>query len=273
MTDLRALTAEGIDGNADAAGPAPMLQWIEIALLRVDDGYQRPISRAGLKTIRAIAGGFRWAKFSPVVVAPAEGGLFVIIDGQHRTTAALACGIKAVPCQVVPIGRQEQAQAFRDINSQVTAMHSMALHRAAAHAGDELAMRIDAVAARAGVRILKYPVPVLQQLPGQTMAIGAIRRLILNGGDDYAAIVLQFIVKMGGDKPGMLIAPIIQGVGEVFLGAVRKGGGALGVTIDALARVNLLREYGKAQGDARDRAIPVARALVARLLPHANGAR
>lgn len=268
MTTLRALDATGIAGKNDGAGAAPMLQWIELAQLRVDDGYQRPIGERGRRNIRAIAGEFRWSKFSPVVVAPAESGLFVIIDGQHRATAAMACGFTSVPCQVVSIDRQEQARAFRDINARTTSVHYMALHRAAVEAGDEMARRINAAAEKAGVRILPYPVQVLKQRPGETMAITAIGRAIEWVGDDGAAIVLRMIVRMGGDKPGMLLGPVILGVARALAPALAVGGGVLDAALKRLESANLLREFGRAQDEAKSLGLPVFRALGDRLAKH-----
>ncbi len=82
-------------------GPAPLLQWVKIAELVVDDRYQRPIYGAGRVNVRRIAEAFSWAKFAPIVVSPVEGGRFAIVDGQHRATAALLRGIEAVPAQVI----------------------------------------------------------------------------------------------------------------------------------------------------------------------------
>jgi hypothetical protein len=72
--------------------------WIEVKRLVTDKTYQREISRAGSINVERIAEYFEWAKFSPVIVAPVKGGMFSIIDGQHRATAAMLRGIEKVPC-------------------------------------------------------------------------------------------------------------------------------------------------------------------------------
>jgi hypothetical protein len=79
-------------------GAAPYMDWIEVKRLVTDKTYQREISRAGSINVERIAEYFEWAKFSPVIVAPVEGGMFSIIDGQHRATAAMLRGIEKVPC-------------------------------------------------------------------------------------------------------------------------------------------------------------------------------
>ncbi len=134
----RAITVDGYarpEGCA-APGPAPMLQWLDIATLVVDDRYQRPIYGAGHKNVRAIAAAFQWSRFAPLIVAPVEGGRFAIIDGQHRATAALLCGMVQVPCQVITADAGDQAAAFRAINGQVTRIHSLAVQHAALMAGE-----------------------------------------------------------------------------------------------------------------------------------------
>ncbi|GAB5376491.1 MAG: hypothetical protein AcusKO_29530 [Acuticoccus sp.] len=51
------------------AGAVPMLQWVPIELLVVDETYQRPLEPANLKAIQRIADAFSWSKFSTVHVA------------------------------------------------------------------------------------------------------------------------------------------------------------------------------------------------------------
>ena len=71
-------------------GPAPMLSWLPVEQFVVDDTYQREVGKRGRSNVQHIAEHFDWSKFAPVIVAPVEGGLYAIVDGQHRTTAAIA---------------------------------------------------------------------------------------------------------------------------------------------------------------------------------------
>jgi hypothetical protein len=88
------------------------------------------ISRAGSINVERIAEYFEWAKFSPVIVAPVEGGMFSIIDGQHRATAAMLRGIEKVPCEIVHIDRARQAEAFAAINGNITRVSAQAVYYA-----------------------------------------------------------------------------------------------------------------------------------------------
>jgi hypothetical protein len=196
---------------ADRAGPAPQLQWIEIARLRVDETYQRQLTKAGRANIARIAANFRWHRFAPVVVSPVPGGFFAIVDGQHRTTAAATIGIEAVPCQVIMADRREQADAFRAINGDVTRIHKMAVFAAAGAAGDEEAARLAAVAARAGVEILRYPVREVDQKPGQTMAIATMQAILDDLGEGVLELTLRGIRQSQGEMCGVLTGPILRG--------------------------------------------------------------
>lgn len=185
-------------------GAAPMLQWVKIADLVVDDAYQRPIYGAGRKNVRRIAEGFRWAKFAPVIVAPVAGGKFAIIDGQHRTTAAALRGFDTVPAQVIVADPVEQAAAFRSINGQVTRVARLSLHRAAVAAGDPGALELDEAVRAGGAWICPYPKAANLMVPGETMAVAAVTEALRNYGRDVVVLGLRCLTETANHKPGAL---------------------------------------------------------------------
>ena len=132
-------------------GPAPFLEWIEIEKLVVDSAYQREIGRRGTLNVCQIAENFDWSKFAPVIVAPIEGGQFAIVDGQHRTTAAILRAQKKVPCQVVQADRAKQAAAYAAVNGNVTETTAQQLYHAKVAARDPQALILADVCAAAGV--------------------------------------------------------------------------------------------------------------------------
>ncbi|MDF3607736.1 ParB N-terminal domain-containing protein [Paracoccus sp. DMF-8] len=136
---FRAIDVSGQPALEPADQAAPVLDWIPIRQLVVDDRYQRPLTRAGWQTIRRIAENFRWSRFSPVLVAPMPGALWAIIDGQHRTHAAAICGHDKVPCMSVHMDTAEQAQAFADVNGTVTRITVHHVFKAALAAGENWA--------------------------------------------------------------------------------------------------------------------------------------
>ena len=198
-------------------GPAPQLQWIAVADLVVDDGYQRPTTgQESRRNIRRIARAFNWRQFAPVIVSPVEGGGFAIIDGQHRTTAASLCGIERVPCLVVLATRREQAEAFKAINGNVTQVSRQAIFKASLASGDLEARRIEDVATAAGVRILFSNRDSRNRKTNETTALIVITKGIRDHGDATVTTALRGILAASGDGPCILFADIIGAVVEVL---------------------------------------------------------
>lgn len=198
--------------SAFAPGPAPMLQWIAIADLVVDDAYQRPIRGAGVKNVTAIAEAFRWANFAPLIVSPVAGGRYAIIDGQHRATAAALRGVEQLPAQVVIAERADQAAAFKAVNGQTTRLGALELHRAALAAGDPEAAAIQAVCAQASVTVCGYPKMASRMAPGETLAIGSLRAELRARGPQLLVFALRCVTATPNNRPGVLSALAVCGL-------------------------------------------------------------
>lgn len=212
---VRQISVDGFEPpQAPAPGPAPMLQWLKIEDLVVDMSYQRPIVGRGRINVARIARDFRWTFFAPVVVSPVEGGQFAIIDGQHRTTAAALCGFDRVPCQVVIAAHEEQAAAFKAINGVITPITPMALYAAALTARETWAIEITDVCSEADVNLLRYPIATDRQVPGQTMAVGALRACLRRHQRNDLVIALRCVTQTNNNKPGMLSARLIKALCE-----------------------------------------------------------
>ncbi len=190
--------------------PAPQLQWLPIASLVVDDAYQREIERAGRRNIQRIAADFDWAFFSPVIVSPVEGGKFAIVDGQHRTTAAALIGKTEVPCQIVIADRRKQARAFAAVNGNVTRQSALSVFRARLGSADADAMALDALARRAGIRILGYPVAAKQMKQGDCMSPAGLATAMARYGGETLFLALRAMTESGQDIRG-LVNPLIVG--------------------------------------------------------------
>ncbi|WP_051448366.1 ParB/RepB/Spo0J family partition protein [Bradyrhizobium sp. WSM1417] len=203
-------------GPASEVGERPELQWLKIAKLRIDPRYQREIGRRGGDNIVAIAPAFKWAKFAPVVVAPIDGGLFAIIDGQHRTTAAALRGFESVPCVIIQVDGAEQADAFVAINANVTAMSPLQLHAARLAAGNSDAADLTEVCREAGVTICRYPVPANKMKPGETLAVGMLQSVLAKFGREVLITALCCITKTRRGNPGMIRKQIVQAVCAVL---------------------------------------------------------
>ena len=193
-------------------GPVPMLQWLQIAELVVDSSYQRDIGRRGTINIKNIVENFDWSKFAPVIVAPVEGGKFAIVDGQHRTTAAMLRGIERVPCQVVQADRAQQAAAYSAVNGNVTRTTPQQLFHARVAAGEDDAVKLLEVCSAAGVEIVRRNLAVGTAKKGQTQAVACLSRCLNLYGQDTLITALQCITQTGDGNPGMVRATIIEGL-------------------------------------------------------------
>jgi hypothetical protein len=198
-----------------APGPVPQVQWIEVALLRIDDRYQRPIGQRGKTQIRRIAERFRWSRFAPLIVAPLEGGLYAVIDGQHRGHAAKLRGIKSVPCMVVIVDTAEQAEAFAEINTQQLAVTGAALHKSRVIAGDHKAVQLQAICDKASVRIVS-PRAQKDLKRGDTFAAATLYKAMESFSDETLQRALEAIVKVGDGNIGLVRANIVSAYCSLF---------------------------------------------------------
>jgi len=205
MTALHPLTKPALAALPPKhPGQLPQLKYIALSQLRVDDRYQRRIEPRGLKAIARICAEFDWNRFAPLICAALPGGdLYAIIDGQHRATAALLCGIDKVPCAVVNATAAEQPAIFAAVNGNVTPITIFQMFKAARAAKQEWALDIDRACAAAGLTPLLYPKAKKEIKPFETMAIGTLRHSIIRFGVDEVAQALKAAARQkGADDPG-----------------------------------------------------------------------
>ena len=200
---LRELTLDGLivpELPEIDPGRPPKLGFVAIADLIVDPDYQRPISRAGRSNITRIARAFDWAKFSPIIVAPCLvpglTGRLAIVDGQHRTLAALMRGFERVPASTIEASRAGQASVFAAVNGNVTRMSPLNIFRAGLAAGDPEFVEIDRVCRAAGVRVAPYPKAAHLMDAGETLSAAVLRRLMRQHGAEVLGLALACL--MGG---------------------------------------------------------------------------
>ena len=230
----------------------PKLFWIAIASLRVDPRYQRRIvGRASEKSVVTIATEFSWSKFAPVVVAETEEdeGIYAIIDGQHRTTAAAIRGIRDVPCLIMRADLAEQANAFAAINGSVTAISTMQLHAARVAAGEAEAVALRDACAEAGVTICRYPVKAADMKIGETLAAARLSRQLARYGSKTFVAALSCITRTGDGNIGMVRAPLVEA-----LCAALDGEPAWRDADDGLIEAMQSFDFYSAYADARVRA-------------------
>lgn len=164
-------------------GPRPLLDWLPISALVIDDSYQRPIDDRGWARIERIADTFHWSKFSPMMVADLGDGRFAVIDGQHRAHAAALCGMTHVPALVVleAAGSKAQAHVFVAVNGTALPLSQCALFRAALGAGESWAIDLREAVAAAGCEAATYMPASGHRRPFVIYAIGTLRRFVEAG--------------------------------------------------------------------------------------------
>lgn len=243
---MRPIDPSGLTITPPASfGPAPDLRWIDISQLVVDPAYQRDLNKHSARHIGQIAEKFDWRLFSAVIVSPIAGGRFAIVDGQHRTTAAAACGIDSVPCQIIQADAGMQARAFEAINGKVIAVSTLQRYRAAIAGGDPEALRIKALTERGGVKMLTSNYGLNCQ-PGDTMAYNAVRRICSHLPDDGAAFLFALARAMVKRPRVYIRAEMLLALLAVFTEDHPEWMGDLNIAV-ILARLDQEHAYEQAR--------------------------
>lgn len=158
-----------------AVGPPPQQALLPVRDLRVDRGYQRELGARSRALIRAMVSGWDWTLVQSITVAPLPGGLWELIDGQHRALAALTHGaIQVLPAVIAPAGeRADAARAFVALNARRVPITPANALKAAIAAGDPTALIVRGAAEAAGARLLFAP-PGRPFRAGECLAAGAL---------------------------------------------------------------------------------------------------
>ncbi|MER9355528.1 hypothetical protein NKI61_19860 [Mesorhizobium sp. M0514] len=199
----------------------PEMRLVPPASLSVDEKYQRGLSERSVKLIRKIVTEWDWRAFKPPVVVEVDGELQVI-DGQHTAIGAVTHGgIDLLPVLVVKAAEQEaRANAFVRHNRDRITVTPTQLHNAMVAAGDDSAVTIAQVCARAGVTILRNPPSFAKFKPGETLAITTIGGLVSRRHAKGAREVLEICAKSGAAP---VAAATIKAVEHLLFAAEYKG--------------------------------------------------
>lgn len=194
-------------------GDRPDFAMVPITKLRVDERYQRALTRQSVTHIRAIAAAFCWRHFGALNVSPVD-DFYAVTDGQHRAHAAALLGIAEVPCLVYAADLMAQASAFVAINGKVSKVLKIHVHRAAVAANDPEALLIERVCERAGVRVRGSAVPVAHMKPGDTLAIVTLQQRLKRHGADLLQLALECITRTANNFPGAVHSRAIDALCE-----------------------------------------------------------
>lgn len=188
---LRHIDVQNCEPMTPVDQPAPMLDWVPITKIVMDDDYQRELKPNNWAAIRRIAANFHWSRFSPVLLAPVEGGLYACIDGQHRAHAAAICGFDRVPAMITTVPRSEQARAFVHVNGSQIRVSGHQVYRAALAAREDWAVTCKSAVENAGCRLMTNNANTSTKKPGEVFCIALVRKLVEAGKADAVTAGLR----------------------------------------------------------------------------------
>lgn len=271
MTDhLRPIEVNDLEPQTLRDQPAPMLDWVKIADLRIDTRYQRPLERRNWAAIQRIAANFDWCAFGPILCAPIEGGLYAVIDGQHRAHAAAICGIERLPAMIVPVAAQKQALAFVQVNSGIIVNPYLTL-RAELAAGEAEALTMRQTVERADCQLMTTNWSAKDKRPRQIFWIGTLRKMIRAGLGPSVTTALQAInaYDTKGRTPlytDYIVGPLTRAIAEsgvtdpaIVADALRIIDPFTAMAAADRAAENLSKQYATLRKDAFLRLILTAR--------------
>ena len=195
-------------------GARPMLLWLPLTRLFIDESYQRNVLEKGITNVYNIVREFDWKKFSAVVCAKVN-DTYAIVDGQHRTYAAAIRGIVEIPCLVIEATTEEQAAAFAAINAKATRIDSLQVFHAAVAAKDHDALELVSALAAANVTVHRYHCPEAMLRPRETMAVKACQLIIRLYGAKVLTLALRCINERHYNDAAILRGPTIRAMGDV----------------------------------------------------------
>jgi hypothetical protein len=196
-------------------GSPPTLEWLAIDQLLIDDSYQRQVDTGQSQTlIRRIAQFWDWGLCQPLAVSRRPNGALLIVDGQHRASAAkLRCDIQHLPCVITSYASAgDEAAAFVALNQQRRPLNSLDLFKAALAANDAEATAIMRAITDAGLRLSKHTNYTAWK-PGDIANIGGIQRAFRGKGEPVVRVALSALAKSWPNE-------VLQYGGSVFPGFV-----------------------------------------------------
>ena len=181
-----------------------------------DPRYQRSLEVRGAQNVAKIAKNFNWGRFSPILCTPVDGGFFAVIDGQHRTHAARACGIKNVPAMIVEMTDQEAAEAFVWVNASITAVTPVQIYKSSLAAELPWAIECRDAVAEADCKLMTVNYSGAAKKVGQVFCVSVVRKLVENGDKAVMIKVLAALRQLEFVNPYYFSAAILKPMFNLF---------------------------------------------------------
>ena len=219
-------------------GDKPVMDWIELSALRINDAYQRSISNRSITSIRKMVRTFDWSRIKALSVVEMGDGTYEVIDGQHTAIAAMTHGdVTSLPCLISPPKTLEaRAADFVGLNRDRLSMTPMQVFWAEVASKDELALEVVRGVQLGGGQLLRYPPGHGLFKSGDIVSTGALKKVANEGGPAWVRRVVSIGVN---GKLAPIKAPLIRAL--VLL--IWKGEHAGTLSDDRI--IDLLRIYGQ----------------------------
>lgn len=187
-------------------GPAPQPLLLKLTQLRINDDYQRQLSRDSTRMGVKIASEFDWELYHLPVVSPTGDTdevtglpIYEVLDGQHTAIAAVTNGhIRELWCWP---GRPDEnlasrAESFEKLNTQRTAITPVELFWASVSANKEEALEVVAACRNTGASVIKRPKPYGDMHVGETICVDPLMKLARKGGKIYVERILRICMNL-----------------------------------------------------------------------------
>lgn len=194
------LPVPGFIGEGNDPGEPPLQIWVTLDQLVVNEDYQRDLSKQAMKAICKMAQTWDWGKFTSPNVAPTDyEGVYELVDGQRTAIAAATNGkIEKIPVLLSKANLlKDKASNFIGINNSRIPLTRAAIFTAELAAQDETAISVECALSETGARILTVPPTKNIFKVGDTMAIGALKNIVLSKNADRLKRLLS--VAVGGE--------------------------------------------------------------------------
>jgi hypothetical protein len=173
----------------------PVFEWVDPQTLQVELAYQRNLAAKSVKLIRQIAANFDWSHIKPAVCARSGDGKLFCVDGQHTAIAAVSRGVPKIPVMIVEAEDvRRRARAFVSHNTDRLNITPLQMFASRLAAEDPGALAAQRAAKAAGVTILRVQPGNGHWNLGETMACGAVERLVARYGEEKAVRALKTLV-------------------------------------------------------------------------------
>jgi len=180
----------------DISEHRPDFKWVKPESLRVEGRYQRDLSRRSVKLIKHVVTVWDWGRMKPPICAYNEASELVVIDGQHTAIAAASHpALDEIPVMIVKNSEiKGRASAFIGHNKDRVQVTAPQLYYASLEAGDDVAVALNEACERAGAVIRRNPPPNGNWKVGETVAVGALRKVVELKGKAGGCRVLKILM-------------------------------------------------------------------------------